>query len=107
MRTLIALGFLIVLAGCASGSLRRDLDVSGDLPRVLTLGSFAPMCLMFCFPTTNVTQGDVVHEDIPDGLPYTVHSHTSGDVKVKTPPKQKGLHIKPKAQAAPATPPSP
>ena len=84
------LSCLLMLAGCASGSMRRDLDVSGELPRALGLGAFAPNCVFLCFPTATVTQGDVVREDIPPGEAYRVIEKTEAQVN------QRGFKVKPK-----------
>ncbi len=92
------LASLLALGGCASGSMRRDLDVSGELPRALGLGAFAPNCVFLCFPTNTITQGDVVREDIPPGEAYRVIEKTEAQVN------QRGFKVKPKP---PPKPPSP
>lgn len=88
MRAMLSLGLLIVISGCASGSMRRDLDVSGEVPRAITLGAFSPSCLFFCFVTNTTTQGDVVREEILEGEPFVVHDKTAADFKVKRKPKK-------------------
>lgn len=79
---------LLLLAGCATGSMRRDLDVSGELPRAIGLGAFAPNCLLFCFVENRTSQGDVQREEILTGEPFVVHDKSSAAVKVKPVPQK-------------------
>ena len=82
-----------LLSGCGTTSMRRDLDVSGELPRALGLGAFAPNCVFLCFPTNTITQGDVVREDIPPGEAYRVIEKTEAQVNLKA---GRGFKVKPK-----------
>lgn len=91
---------LVLLTGCTSANMRRDLDVTGEIPRALTLGAFAPTCFFLCFPTTTATQGSVVHEPL-EPKPLVIRDRTTQGIQsghVPTPPK-------PKAKAKTAPPP--
>lgn len=90
VRAFLLFACVIVLMGCTSANMRRDLDVSGELPRALGLGAFAPNCLFLCFPANTITQGDVVREDIPPGEAYRVIEKTEAQVSAK------GFKVKPK-----------
>jgi hypothetical protein len=84
-------GVLAALLGaCHTGSIRRDLDVSGELPRVIGLGAFAPSCVLFCFVDNHTTQGDVQREEIVTGQPFIVHDKSSAAIKLQPPQLKKG-----------------
>ena len=52
----------LLLAGCTQASLRRDMEVEGNLPRMLGFGASAPSCFLFCFVRSSIEQGDSTHE---------------------------------------------
>jgi hypothetical protein len=89
----------MLLAGCSTSNLRRDLDVSGSLPRAIGLGAFTPSCIFLCFPSTTITQGDTLREVDGENV-FTVHGTT-------TQTKRKGGHVKRPPPAAPAAPAAP
>lgn len=94
---------LLVLAGCTTSSMRREMDVSGTLPKLIGLGGFAPSCFMFCFVENKTSQGDVIREDA--GLDAFSVQSTTESVKSgprKPPPAvEPHLRVKPKAKAEP------
>lgn len=76
----LALLLACLLAGCSSANLRRDLDVTGSLPRVIGLGGFAPQCFFLCFVSNEQRQGDVIRDpDVVESL--TVHDSTEQSLK--------------------------
>jgi len=84
----------VLLYGCASGAMRRDMDVSGELPRAIGLGAFAPACVLFCFVDNRTSQGNVIPED-PEPATVKLHSRTEGKVRVQPVPKGKRKGAKP------------
>ncbi len=91
-RLCVCLALVLALPACTTASMRREMDVSGTLPKLIGLGGFAPSCFLFCFIENNTTQGDVIRDEAgPED--FSVRSLTQEDVKVK--PKPKHLHVKP------------
>lgn len=93
MAQLAALALMFALlagcSGCASGILRRDTDVSGQLPRAIGLGAFAPACLLFCFVENRTAQGDVQDDASAGPGDVSLRSHTEGRASGGLPPKKK------------------
>lgn len=72
----------LVLAGCTTANTRRDLDVTGSLPRAIGLGAFAPTCFFLCFVSAETAQGDTVREKIDTNeAPLTIHGTTATEFK--------------------------
>ena len=76
MTTALPLLLIVALAGCTTASMRRDLDVTGSLPRAIGLGAFAPTCFLLCFTSNEIHQGNVAREDDVVSDDLTMRSST-------------------------------
>ena len=89
MTTALPLLLIVALAGCTTASMRRDLDVTGSLPRAIGLGAFAPTCFLLCFTSNEIHQGNVAHEDDIARDDLTIRSSTRRELNVPPPqPKE-------------------
>ena len=94
----------LLLTACSTSSMRREMDVSGTLPKLIGLGGFAPSCFMFCFVENKTTQGDVIRDEAgPES--FSFQSSSENDKQPSLSKKQKAKpHMTVKPVPAPPPP---